>query len=150
MSGGEIRALETGVGSPQEPRYHPRGQGSSAHLPPERGDRKTPWCTSPSLERRPHTPLVCCRQARRVSAPEGGCFPALGFTRPGVPPLQLRLQAFKSDSCSVHLRLCSWLLDVARAGPWEAGGSERAAGDRRRSPSPGKDLPAALEAGAYA
>lgn len=58
--------------------------------------------------------------------------------RPGVPPLQLRLQAFKSDSCSFHLKLCSWLLDVARAGPWVAWGSERAAGDRTRSPSPGR------------
>ena len=45
--------------------------------------------------------------------------------RPGVPPLQLRLPAFKSDSCSFHLKLCSWLLDVARAGPgvaWEVKG----------------------------
>ena len=31
-------------------RYHPRSQGSSAHLPPERGDCTPPWCAVTGLD----------------------------------------------------------------------------------------------------
>ena len=58
--------------------------------------------------------------------------------RPGEPPLQLRLQAFKSDSCSFHLKLCSWLLDVARAGPWVAWEVKGPRGTEDAVPAPGR------------